>query len=69
MRVCINCVMDETDPNIKFDWNGLCNHCTNFYKNIKPVEITMLEMKINYLNYQIKLKMKIMGIWKVIIII
>ena len=29
--------MDETDPNIKFDSNGLCNHCTNFYKNIKPV--------------------------------
>ena len=28
--------MDETDPNIKFDSNGLCNHCTNFYK-IKQV--------------------------------
>ena len=36
MKVCTNCVMDETDPNIKFDSNGLCNHCTNFYK-IKPV--------------------------------
>ena len=27
MRVCNECVMDETDPNIEFDLNGVCNHC------------------------------------------
>lgn len=37
MKVCINCVMDETDPKIKFDHKGLCNHCSNYYKNIQPI--------------------------------
>ncbi len=36
MKVCINCVMDETDPKIKFDFKGLCNHCSNYHKNIEP---------------------------------
>lgn len=26
-RVCTRCVMDESDPNICFDQNGVCNHC------------------------------------------
>ncbi|WP_210416354.1 N-acetyl sugar amidotransferase [Leptospira idonii] len=28
--------MDTTDPNIEFDEKGVCNHCRNFYENIKP---------------------------------
>ena len=28
--------MDETDPNIVFDKNGICNHCLNYYSNIFP---------------------------------
>lgn len=31
MKRCINCIMDETDPNITFDEKGICNHCKNFY--------------------------------------
>lgn len=27
--VCKRCVMDTTDPEITFDKNGYCNHCTN----------------------------------------
>lgn len=27
---CVRCVMDTTDPEIKFDERGICNHCTNF---------------------------------------
>ena len=27
MKRCVRCVMDETDPLIKFDENGICNHC------------------------------------------
>ncbi len=27
---CTRCVMDTTDPDIKFDENGCCNHCTEF---------------------------------------
>ena len=29
--------MDNTDQNIKFDQNGFCDHCQNFFKNIKPI--------------------------------
>lgn len=33
---CIRCVMDTTDSKITFDENGVCDHCRNFDKNIKP---------------------------------
>ena len=36
IKCCVNCVMDETDPNIFFDESGYCNHCQNYYKNIEP---------------------------------
>lgn len=29
-RVCIQCVMDTTDPDIFFDENGICNHCHEY---------------------------------------
>lgn len=35
-RVCTNCVMDTSDSLIEFDENGMCDHCHNFYENIKP---------------------------------
>lgn len=35
-QICTNCVMDTTDSKITFDENGVCNHCINFQKNIKP---------------------------------
>jgi len=35
-QVCTNCVMDTTDSLIKFDEKGICDHCNNFYNNIKP---------------------------------
>lgn len=36
LQVCGNCVMDTTDSMIKFDENGICDHCNTFYKKIKP---------------------------------
>lgn len=30
IQVCSRCVMDTTDPDIKFDENGVCNHCHEF---------------------------------------
>lgn len=27
-QVCARCVMDTTEPEIRFDENGICNHCT-----------------------------------------
>lgn len=34
--VCKNCVMDTTDSKITFDENGVCDHCSTFYKDIEP---------------------------------
>ena len=35
-QVCTNCVMDTTDPEIKFDENGKCDFCDNYYNSILP---------------------------------
>lgn len=35
-QVCTNCVMDTTDARITFDANGVCDHCRDFYTNVKP---------------------------------
>ncbi len=33
-RVCTNCVMDTSDPEITFDEKGVCNHCRKFHDEI-----------------------------------
>jgi N-acetyl sugar amidotransferase len=35
-QICINCVMDTSDPKIVFDKSGVCDHCFTFYKYILP---------------------------------
>ena len=35
-QICTNCVMDTTDPQIKFDENGMCDFCYNYYNSILP---------------------------------
>lgn len=35
-KICSNCVMDTSDSRIKFDPNGMCDHCNDFYTNVKP---------------------------------
>jgi N-acetyl sugar amidotransferase len=35
-KVCTNCIMDTSDPNISFDVKGWCDYCNNFYSNILP---------------------------------
>lgn len=49
-QVCTNCVMDTTDPEIKFDENGRCDFCDNYYNSILPSwhpdEIGERELKI-----------------------
>lgn len=34
-RICLRCIMDTTDPDIHFDENGFCNHCTAALERIK----------------------------------
>lgn len=35
-QICTNCVMDTSDPNIKFDGNGVCERCNQYYSEILP---------------------------------
>ncbi len=35
-QICTNCVMDTSDSRIKFDKNGVCDHCNDFLINVKP---------------------------------
>ena len=35
-KICNNCVMDTSDPNITFSVDGTCDYCQNFENNIKP---------------------------------
>jgi N-acetyl sugar amidotransferase len=35
-RICVNCVMDSTDADIKFDEKGMCDHCSTFFSSIYP---------------------------------
>ena len=42
-RICVRCIMDTTDPEIRFDSGGVCNHCTAALERIRrqvlpPVE-------------------------------
>ena len=34
-RICTRCVMDTSDPDIVFDENGFCNHCSNAIELLK----------------------------------
>jgi N-acetyl sugar amidotransferase len=36
-QICKRCVMDTTDPNIVFDENGICNHCTSAIERMENV--------------------------------
>ncbi len=36
-QICTRCIMDTTDPDIIFDEQGRCNHCTRFFDTIKGV--------------------------------
>lgn len=35
-QTCSNCVMDTSDSKIVFDEKGVCDHCNDFYKHVKP---------------------------------
>lgn len=35
-KICANCIMDTSDPHIKFDDRGWCEYCNNFHTEIVP---------------------------------
>lgn len=46
-QICINCIMDTSDPRIFFDHKGLCEYCNNFDSTIKPSWDTGSKGEIN----------------------
>lgn len=35
-QICTHCIMDTSDPNIRFDERGRCDYCNNFDATIQP---------------------------------
>lgn len=35
-QICTNCVMDTTDSRIRFNSDGVCDHCITFFNDVKP---------------------------------
>ena len=35
-QICVNCIMDTSDPSIVFDSRGRCSYCNNFHSIILP---------------------------------
>ena len=56
IKICTNCVMDTTDSVIIFDKDGICDHCNNFFYNIKPLldNHETAEKKLKVLSEKIK---------------
>lgn len=46
---CVRCVMDTTDPDIKFDDNGVCSHCKNAEKYV--ADLRDRKKKFNLMAY------------------
>ena len=34
-QICTRCIMDTSDPLIRFDENGVCNHCHRYDQNVQ----------------------------------
>jgi len=42
-QICTRCIMDTTDPDIKFDTEGVCNHCHSYMAYEKNGMLTGME--------------------------
>jgi N-acetyl sugar amidotransferase len=48
--------MDNTDPDITFDENGVCNHCNEAFSKIPTYKFTSLQEKENIENLKLRIK-------------
>jgi len=55
-KICKFCIMDETDKNIQFDENGICNYCQSINTKIKNYQISCEESEINLKNLAQRIK-------------
>lgn len=63
MKICKRCVMDESDPNIVFDSNGYCNHCSGMIEYLKgyPFSLPPDEKEQELIKLVSKIKEKGVG--------
>lgn len=45
-RICVRCIMDTTDPEIRFDEVGICNHCTAALERIRQQLLPPVEQRV-----------------------
>jgi N-acetyl sugar amidotransferase len=43
IQICTRCIMDTTDPDIVFDENGWCNHCSGWFQSSTFYALTLEE--------------------------
>ena len=56
-QICTRCIMDnKSDPMIKFDENGICNHCHEFDMNIAKLPQTNEEKKRKFEELVLEMK-------------
>ena len=60
-QVCTRCVMDTTDPDIVFDENGCCNHCTSAIERLKQPPYVLLPKEKEAAKNQLIEKIKAAG--------
>lgn len=54
-RICSNCIMDTSDPEIHFDDQGICNHCNDYKKsNFNTLSEEERKKQLNAIVKQIK---------------
>lgn len=53
-RICTNCVMDTTDPDIQFDENGVCNHCRTYPAVARATSVPFAEGGEQIVNALVK---------------
>ncbi len=55
-KICAQCVMDTSDPDIVFDENGICNHCHAYEESLsgRVFDNATASTKLNQLVEQIK---------------
>lgn len=58
MKTCSRCIMDESDKDIIFDSDGICNHCNSYDNRLKKFNSIYSTEKLNLILTKLKSKRK-----------
>ena len=57
-RICNRCVMDTNVPDIKFNDNGICNYCIDYFEKESKILLPSNEREKKYISIISKIKQK-----------